>query len=147
MPKPRKPKAAAPKRPRGRPCLLTEEVQQGICAALQVAVPLKYAAAANGVDEDTVGGWLRRGKAGEAPFEAFFQAVTRARAAAVVHLTTRALGGEKGSSQATWLLERRFEEYRQNSRVEHAGDSSAPIKIEHALDGLTTEELRRLASS
>jgi hypothetical protein len=92
----------------GRPPKLTPELQAEICEALEIAVPEKYAAEAVGVSEVTFHEWMRKGKEGAEPFDEFFVAVTRARAKAVTKLTKHALGGEKGSSQAAWFLERRF---------------------------------------
>lgn len=145
---PRK-KNTAPKplgRPKGSSPLLTPETQKAICDALEVSVPEKYAAEANGVDERTFHGWLEKAADGTEPYASFRAAVTRARAKAVVNLTARALQGEKGSSQATWLLERRYHrEYGQVQRIQHAGDPDAPLSVRASLDGLSLEQLRRLA--
>lgn len=117
-------------RPIGSGIKLTAEVQKEICDALRISVPLKYAAEAAGIGESTVHDWISRGElAGERGSEvpetelvyvAFWRAITRARAKAVGNLTTVALGGSKGSSAATWLLERRFrEEYGPIQKIDH----------------------------
>ena len=47
--------------PHGRKLKLTPEVQQMICQALLVGVPLRQAAVLSGVSVNTVNEWLRRG--------------------------------------------------------------------------------------
>lgn len=146
-------KRRAPKK-RGRPpgsgLKLTPEVESEICKALEIAVPLKYAAEAAGIAESTVHEWLERGEKGEEPFATFAVAVSRARAKAVRNLSAKALGGGPGSSQATWFLERRFrQEYGPVQKLEHSGPDGGPMQVEGVakeLDKLSADELRRLAA-
>lgn len=106
----------------GRPTKLTPEIQKAICDMLEIAVAEKHAAEANGIAEQTFHEWMRRGEAGESPYDDFYVAATRARARAIPNLHIKALQGGKGSSQALWFLERRFrEEYGPSQRIEHAG--------------------------
>ena len=134
----------------GKPTLLTPDVEKAICADLRLALPDKYAAEANGIASATYYEWLAKGETGEEPYAAFYAAVTRARAQAACNLTRKALAGGKGASHATWLLERRFREfYGPQQRLELAGDPNAPLHINRTkdlLDGLTIEELRKLAN-
>lgn len=111
--------------------LLTTEVQTAICAALERAVPLKFAALAAGVGERTVHEWIQRGERGEQAYAQFSAAVACAKGKAVVNLTDKALAGGPGSAQATFLLERRYrDEYGAAQRIEHAGSISLPTAQE-----------------
>jgi hypothetical protein len=78
-----------------------------ICADLELGVPEKYAAEANGVDESTFHEWIKKGDQGRAPYAAFCRTVSRSRARMVINLLARALAGGPGSRQAMWLLQRR----------------------------------------
>jgi hypothetical protein len=132
----------------GRKPKIDDGVVTAICKALEIGVPLRFAAESNGVSESTVHEWLRRGDAGEKPYADFSAAATRARAKAVLNLTTIALGGGKGSSAAQWFLERRYREhYGPIQRLEHSGPDGTPLKIARTLDELDVETLRRLADS
>ena len=92
----------------GRPSKLTVRLQAAICKKLEIAVPEKYAAEANGIDESTFHDWMRQGVDGREPYARFRQAVKQSRAQAVCNLLFRALAGGKGSAAAMWLLERLF---------------------------------------
>jgi hypothetical protein len=95
---------------RGRPTRLTAAVQAAICANLELALPLKLAAEAEGIPEMTVHHWIESGKEGREPYAAFSEAVTRAKAKAAKNLVVRSLAGGKGSANANFHLERRFRE-------------------------------------
>jgi hypothetical protein len=114
----------------GRSSKLTPEIEKTICKALELSVPEKYAARANGVGESTFHDWMKKGAAGIEPYAAFREAVEQSKARAVVNLTARALGGGSGSSQATWFLERRFrDEY--GAQVQVGGIAGGdPIRID-----------------
>lgn len=115
----------------GRPSKLTPEIQAAICKHIELSVPEKYAAAANGIDESTFHEWMKKGAAGAEPYAAFSKAVSQARGWAAVNLTARALGGGPGASQATWLLERRFrDEY--GAQLSIGGIAGAdPMRFKH----------------
>ncbi len=138
-------------RPRGRPkgsgLTLTPEITKAITDALALAMPFDLACGCAGVPPRTGRDWKQRGEAGEAPYLDFVASVTRARCEAARHLTVRALGGGKGSSQATWFLERRYaEHYGPVQRVEHSGPGGRPISIEaRPLSQMSDEELLRIA--
>jgi hypothetical protein len=98
-------------RPPGTVHTLTPTVQDGICAALRISVPAKYAAEAEGISERTFYEWLRKGAKGIQPYRDFSLAVTRATGEAVCNLVARSLAGGPGAWQARRLLERRYPQY------------------------------------
>lgn len=126
---------------------MTPETQRAICESIALSIPNKYAAEEAGIDEDTFALWMRKGREGRAPYEAFYRAVTRARASSVKSLTIRVLGGGKGSSGSAWLLERRFaNDYGPRQKVELSEDPERPLgNVRASLDGMSTDQLRKLA--
>jgi hypothetical protein len=117
----------------GRRPKLTPEIEKAICKQLELAVPEKYAAESNGIDESTFHEWMKKGAEGIEQYVDLYEAVKRARARAVGNLTARALAGGAGSSQATWFLERRYrKEYGPQVLVGGVADA-APISIEKEL--------------
>jgi hypothetical protein len=128
--------------------MLTPEAQRAICESIALSIPNKYAAEEAGIDEDTFALWMRKGREGRPLYGAFYRAVTRARACAVKSLTVRVLGGGKGSSGATWLLERRFrDDYGPSQKLELSEDPEKPFgNIRTALDGMPLPELRERLS-
>jgi len=95
-------------RRRGKPRTLTAAVEGVICASLEIGMPEKFAAEEARVPERTFHYWCQQGREGIEPYASFLTEVERARTLGVKHLLTRNLKGEKGSSAAQWLLERRF---------------------------------------
>lgn len=139
-------------RPRGRPkgsykpLLLTDEVTAKICDLIKLAVPIHYAAPACGISHDTFQLWMEKGERGEEPYEDFFRKVTRARGEAVAALHVRALKGEKGSSAALWLLERRFwKDYAQHQRVELSTPDPLQIMPEDEVEAKLVEQRKLVA--
>jgi hypothetical protein len=65
--------------PKGSTAFLTTALTKAICAMLEIAVPEKYAAEANGIAEDTFHAWMRKGEEWFEPYLEFRRAVTRAR--------------------------------------------------------------------
>ncbi len=116
-----------------------------MCAELAVGVPLKYAAEQNGVAEMTVLHWMAKGAEGIRPYESFRESVTRARALAVGRLTRLTLSGGKGSSNAAWMLERRYpKDYGSRQRLEITGDDGNPIEHEVRIDPVNDAAARAL---
>lgn len=106
---------------------ITKKLTESICKMLEIAVPQKYAAEANGIHEKTFEYWMRKGEEGDPSYVNFFRAATRAKAKAVPNMHVRALSGGKGSNAAMWLLERRHhEEYGLRQRVDYS--NMDPIK-------------------
>jgi hypothetical protein len=132
------------KRPHGRPTKLTPEVTEAICQAIRIGTPQKYAAEGNGIAEDTLLGWMRRGAAAEEPYDKFFEAVTRARADCVKRLVINSQGD--GPSGARWLLERRYpSEFGNRTKIEHSGPDGGPIATRDVTQ-MTDEELKRFVA-
>jgi hypothetical protein len=105
---------------------LTPEVSAKITSAIEKTVSLAHAAASASIDHKTVQHWIKRGReTGDEPYASFAVAVDRARGQAVVNMTDLALAGGKGSSLATWFLERRYrEEYGPVNRIDQTIDIS-----------------------
>jgi hypothetical protein len=108
---------------------LTPEIQAEICGKIAPgSVSIRSAATSSGVSYESVKTWIRRGASGEEPYASFARAVECARGQAEVNLSAKALAGGKGSSVATWMLERRFrEDYGPVNRLEHSGPDGGPI--------------------
>lgn len=115
---------------RGRPTKLAAKVVDPICNQLEMAVPEKFAARSFGISESTFHEWMQKGKAGIKPYVAFYKAVDRASARAVGNLHVRSLTGGPGSSQATWLLARRYPGEYGSQRTTGDAAEDAPIDIE-----------------
>lgn len=93
-----------------RPTSLTPQLQKEFCDAILRGHWASVACDLVGIDFQTYKNWLRRGEAGEAPYDEFFVAVKRAEgrvqdaALSFLHKAAR-----KGQWQAAaWYLERRF---------------------------------------
>jgi hypothetical protein len=98
---------------KGRRPLLTPESGPLILAAVAAGEPLKYAAESNGIDEDTLMSWLRKGRQGTDPlYVEFLKEIKKAQSAAVairVKRITRA--GRKSWQANAWWLERMIPEH------------------------------------
>lgn len=64
----------------GRQTLLTPALQVAICGDIREGSTYKIAAECNGVTEQTLFVWIRKGKDGLEPYAAFAEAIERARA-------------------------------------------------------------------
>ena len=92
---------------RGRRSRLTPELTTAICDLVAQAVPLKHAAASQGIAESVIHEWLTKGREGKRGYVCLARAVERARGEAVCRLHVAAL--KKDSSKgAIFLLERLF---------------------------------------
>jgi hypothetical protein len=116
----------------GRPTKLTKAIQNRIVRALKDGCTMDGAAAAGGINRSTLYGWLEKGRAGEAEYLDFLDAVTCAREASEsVHLRNIAKAGSDGDWRASaWILERRM--------PEHYGNRLTLVK---RLEQMTSDEL------
>lgn len=103
-----------------------EKLAKAICDNLELAMPLSLAAEAEGVSRTTAYRWVDE-------FPVFAGMVTRARAVGAKHMVARALKGEKGSSMAGWMLERRYHDDYGPPRREDMQPSEVRITIEGGL--------------
>ena len=108
-------------RPVGRPkkAKVDPAIAKAICAHLEIGVPVALAAEAEGISRSTAYRWVEQ-------HPAFADRISQASARGGIHLHCKALEGGPGSSQATWLLERRFREFYGLPRADAA---SADVKI------------------
>lgn len=95
---------------RGRPCLLTPEVQHTICSAIASGGYIATAAAVAGISERTLYGWMRRGAdETEGQFVDFLHAIKKALAVAEFrYVQVIGKASETQWQAAAWMLERRF---------------------------------------
>ncbi len=90
---------------------LTPKIAAAIVKHIAAGVPRKHAAAAEGIVEDTIYKWMRRGRKGTAlddPYVKFFYAMKKADAQSVIRRVKRIeQAGKDGTWQAdAWHLER-----------------------------------------
>lgn len=94
----------------GRPTKLTPELQKEICATLLQGAYVETAAALHGVTKQTLYEWFKRGNQGEAPYDAFIDAVKRVEAQSETIALNRintAAEDPKNWTAAAWRLERK----------------------------------------
>lgn len=114
-----------------RPTELTVPLQNAVAADVKRGCSFADAAMVNGITATTLFNWRRRGKAGEEPFAAFFEALETARAESKkeaidwVRNGTLASGAPDWKSQA-WWLERMFPS-------EFGAQAAVNIKVEKEL--------------
>jgi hypothetical protein len=135
---------------RGRPLLLTPELQRRLCGSVRTGVPMSTSCQLVGVDYSTVRRWLGLGKKeNEGVFHDFYLAFTRAKAVAERRLVkTIVTAGPEDWKAAAWLLERRHpDKYGKTTRTEISGPKGKPIQITSGrpLVEMTDEEVRALA--
>lgn len=93
---------------------LTHELQKKIGDNITLGMPLKFAAEAVGITEQTFYNWLRRGETeSKGQFFEFAEHVKECQAKAVqLHLKLITKAASEGSWQASaWILERRHSEF------------------------------------
>lgn len=128
-----------------RPSKLTPEVQTLVVEMLQAGNFIETAAAAAGIDRDTIRQWLKRGaRAKSGKFRRFRDEVVKAMAESEAGLIAlvgnAAIGGDgvRGQWQAAaWLLERKFpEKYARRQKIE-----AKVTQIRDPFEGRSPEEL------
>lgn len=117
----------------GRPNHLDDETTKKVCDAIRGGNYLETAAAYAGVPRSTLHDWLRRGRKGQEPYDAFVAEVEEALGAAetgfVVRVATAARDPRHWTA-AAWWLERRFpDRWGRRDRVEHTGKDGGPIEV------------------
>lgn len=129
----------------GRPSKLTSEVHELVVEMLQAGNFIETAAAAAGIDRDTIRQWLKRGaRAKSGKFRRFRDDVVKAMAeseAGLIALVANAAIGSEGVrgqwQAAAWLLERKFpEKYARRQKIE-----AKVTQIRDPFEGRSTEEL------
>jgi hypothetical protein len=113
--------------------LLTDEIQQRICAALAGNQFMATAAALVGISTKTVYGWLKKGAEGDPRYVGFVAEVEKAIAQGQGRLVQKidAAAQQGSTADAKWLLERRYaNEWGKKDRVEVGGDPSQPITVQ-----------------
>lgn len=125
---------------------LTHQLQEQIGNNITLGMPLKFAAEAVGITEQTFYNWLKRGEAeSKGQFHDFAEYMKACQAKAVqLHLKLITKAATEGSWQASaWILERRHpEEFGRREKVEldanmkHSGDVN--------LHALSDEELMEI---
>lgn len=98
----------------GRPCAIGQsDTVQELLEAIEAGNYLDTAAALAGISENTVRNWVKRGEAGETPYDAFLRAVKRASAKAEaeeVGKVRRAGNDPRFWASSMTYLERKFPE-------------------------------------
>jgi hypothetical protein len=113
------------------PTKLTPELQDRVVAYVRAGNYVETAAAAAGVSKVSLYDWLKRGARGEAPYDAFADAM--AQAVAMAEARDVALIGKAAETQwqaAAWRLERKFpDRYGRRERHEVSGPDGGPIPV------------------
>lgn len=122
----------------GQETLLTQDVQDKICAALRANWPMSTAAAAAGMKIRTVNDWLHKGAQEIEPYASFYDAVMTAQAVGEGRLIKKLdEASEAGDTKSTqFLLERR---HRHNwgrvDKVEHEAHIDQTLTIQLSWPG------------
>lgn len=141
------------KKPRGRPCKLTPELQAKIVTLMRDGNYVETAAACVGINKETLYAWLKKGARGEGgKFKDFSNAVEKAQAEAerrdVQNIGNAAAEGAWQAS--AWRLERKFpKRWGRMDRTEVTGKDGGPVKVEHNYDAdidLLASELASIAA-
>lgn len=121
-----------PKRKMGRPSKFTPEIVEQILSTVRAGNYLETAAAAAGINQDTLRDWMRRGaRAGKGKFHDFSEAVRKAQASATARDV--AVIGKAATEQwqaAAWRLERKFPaQWGRSAPRETAADATAKERL------------------
>ncbi len=142
------PPPAKPEKGKGRPCLLTSELEAKLLSAIEGGLPLKQSAMLAGVCYETLNRWRKRGEIEGAPpeFRHFCQALQRSEAIAMQRLVSQvSKAGNTDWRAAAWILERRHpNEFGKIERVESRGDSAWPKSMSESEGGM--ELMKRFQS-
>lgn len=114
----------------GKPTRLTPQVQEQLRLYVTAGAPIPHACVAAGIPWPTCKDWLRKGRAGIAPYVDFVRALDQAKAAWTVGAVMRVTkAADKDWRASAWLLERRVKEFQPAQRLEHTGAEGKPIEV------------------
>jgi|SRR6185503_13723022 len=128
--------------------LFTKERREAIIDAIRHRIPYQLAAEANGIDEETLFAWIRRGKRDKAEnvdtdYVVFSECIKRAEMTKVrEHLDMIAAKPERWQADA-WILERRWHQhFGPNAQLNELNKRMAKLEMEngHPLPLDETEE-------
>ena len=126
---PRRPK---PRRPPGRPLVLSAAMTKALTDAIKLGCSDKLACESAGINPSTFYDYMARGEAGEAPFVKFREEVTAAKtriAALMVGTRTKAAMGGDWRAAESWLRTHRRDECAAD-KVEVTGANGGPVQID-----------------
>ena len=104
----------------------TPELQMSICTRLECGIDIELACRREGISSDTYYEWMRRGRAGEQPYEDFVEAVEVARAECEIEVTRNIIRASRNRWQAgAWWIKWRHSHGIQ--KVELTGKDGSPI--------------------
>lgn len=136
---------------------LTKKLGAAICGHVATGTPKRFAALAEGVSENTLAEWVRRGEGNDERSATeltrwFAREMRKAEAKDVNRRKVRLEAHAEADPKVDmWWLERRHpEEFGRADRLEVSGDAAKPIRVELAFDpsGLVAavEARRRIAA-
>lgn len=131
------------KRKPGRPTKLTPEVRQTIVTYLKAGNYVETAAAAAGINKDTIYEWLKRGaNEGKGIYKEFSDAVEKALAEGEILAVNSILRADEKQWQArAWWLERRcHERWGRKERVDLKVEGK--VQVDHGLAESALEKIR-----
>lgn len=140
-----------PKAKPGRKTKLTPERQTKILNAIRAGAYMETAAAAAGVNKETLYAWLKRGNVEpESIFGAFVEAVHEAQASAELRdvLTLSKAAADGDWRAAAWRLERKFpKRWGLTTKTELSGPNGGPV-VTSSVDvtKLTDEQLAAIVN-
>jgi hypothetical protein len=112
-----------------------EGIKTKLLECLSKAHTRKSACSIVGINGDTLGNWVRRGKDGESGYAEFYEEVLEAERQSVAHLVdTIRVHGQKDWRAAAWILERTKSAFKLRSRTSQ--------KAQDELDALAIEKSR-----
>jgi hypothetical protein len=128
-------------RKRGRRPKLTPEVQALIVTYLRAGNYVETAAVLAGIHKDTFYDWVKRGRRGEAQYEAFVLEIDRAMAHAEAREVARIVkAAEREWQAAAWRLERRYpQRWGRLVRQELSGPEGGPLEVQSGVVVLPPE--------
>lgn len=103
------------------------DLQAKVVQALQLGMYITEACAAVGINKGTYFDWLKKGKKGLKPYEAFLEATDEAAALAEADALKKIRKGEPNWQAQAWFLERRHRD-RWGRTVDQSGIADMPVQ-------------------